>query len=620
MADELGWESQTNVILPSSSSVVRRRIGGIKGRSGFAFFAPFVPNDWDTHPFQPPHPPRERRYAAMVQKDDGTQFPLIRFLPFGWFTPPIQPPPPQNRITNAGAIMVGDQGTQARFIRFFPNDWDTHPPQPPHPPQPDGRFAGLIRGDDGIYAPFIRFFPYGWEIAPIQPRHPRPEAASAIMPSEPGIEAQFVPPVSVTPVWGWEIAPPVLAIDWSKRAPGLKGSSQFPVWSLWINYGWDIPSFQPPHPRIEKSGAIATSEPGIEAKFVPPATTPWGWDIPPVQPPALPYRLKTAAFKSLGSIETPPFVFQPSGWEIAQPLTRHQVFKSPETGDQGTQAQFINFINYGWSTPSLQPPHPRPERAGAIATSEPGIENIFIPPTLVTWGWDIAAPFVRYRRLADPEIGDQGTQASLINFIAYNWSIPPFQPPHPRPERAGAIMPSEPGIEAQFVFTPATPIIWGWEQPPLQLKKSTATRYFGIEGSGDFAFFDFQPYGWELPSFQPSHPRPERSGAIPTGDQGTQNTFTFVPPAVAIWGWEVQPFQPVYRINRLPAMLKGDEGIQAQFVRWFNMGWEIPPFQPRHPRPEHAGAIMVGHQGIDAPYVFVPPPVPTGHSRIYVYW
>src|SRR5258708_5613571 len=185
LVQSLGWEIPS-FQPPSMSTVVRRRYAAIKGRSGFAFFN-FVPYGWEVPPFQPPHPQPERRYAGIVQKDDGTQFP---------------------------------------FIRFIPNDWDTHPFQPPHP-RPEQRYAAIAQKDEGIQAQFIRFFPYGWEIAPIQPRHPRPEAAGAFMPSEAGIEAQYVPTSPVA--WGWPISPPDLVFK--RYYAGLKGSSQFPIFS-----------------------------------------------------------------------------------------------------------------------------------------------------------------------------------------------------------------------------------------------------------------------------------------------------------------------------------------------------------------------------------------------------
>src|SRR5258706_12730409 len=93
--------------------------------------------------------------------------------------------------------------------------------------------------------------------------------------------------------------------------------------------------------------------------------------------------------------------------------------------------------------------------------------------TIVGGGY-IAAPFVRYQRHVTPDIGDQGTQASIINFIPYNWIIPPFQPSHPRSERAGAIMPWEPGIEAPYVFVP--PIKSGWDVAARHLRQKQSSR------------------------------------------------------------------------------------------------------------------------------------------------
>src|SRR5258706_14110710 len=121
---------------------------------------------------------------------------------------------------------------------------------------------------EGLYAPFTGFFPSGWEIAPIQPRHPRPEAAGAFMPSEAGVEAKFVPTAIL---WGWEGQPSPLRRT-INYGPAVGGSADF-VSFFFQPFNWEIPSFQPPHPRPERAGAITTSEPGIEAKFVPAART-----------------------------------------------------------------------------------------------------------------------------------------------------------------------------------------------------------------------------------------------------------------------------------------------------------------------------------------------------------
>lgn len=649
----LGWEIPP--FQPPSRPSATQRFHGVKGRSGFAFFPPWQNTGWEIAPFQPRHP-RSERAGAIMAGHQGIDAPYV-FVPaatviWGWDTQALLRP--KRPIFSLSSPPIEQTGAEFNFVQWINAGWEIAPPQPRHP-RPEAS-AALIPSDAGVEAQFIRFVPYGWEVPPIQPRHPRPEAAGAIMPSEAGIEAQYVFTPSTTVLWGWEgyIQPslrwqfpnPKVALDFGdqgtqaqfvrwinagweipsfqppvypttkQRYAGIKGRSQFPIWSTWVNYGWDIPSFQPPHPRPERAGAIATSEPGIEAQYVFVSATPaiWGWDI--AAPHVRYRRLNDPDIGDQGT-EQPLIRWINSGWEIPPPLTRHNVLKSPETGDQGTQSPFINWVNYNWHIPPFQPSHPRPERAGAIMPWEQGIEAayVFVPATPVIWAWDIAAPFVRYRRFVDPEIGDQGTQASFIRFFPSGWEIAPVQPPHPRPERAGAIMPWEAGIEAQYVFVAPTPVLWGWEQPSSQLRRSTTTRYFGIEGTSDFAFFDFLPYGWELPPFQPPHPRPEKTGAWMLGDTGMEAPYVFVaPPAQPLHGWAIQPFQPPApsgRLDRFAGIVRGQDGIEFPFIRWFNAGWEIPPWQPPHPRPERAAAIMPWEAGIEAQYVFVAPPFVT---------
>jgi len=433
--------------------------------------------------------------GAIWTSDQGTQLPPETFRPHGWPIAPPQPPSRQGKVSDAGAIMAGDQGTQAGFVRFLPA---------------------------------------GWEVASPQPRHPRREAAGAIMPSEAGIEAKFVFVPPTTLPWGWEGQPPQMrrVINYG---PAVGGSADF-VSFFFQPFNWEIPSFQPPSPRPERAGAIATSEPGVEAKFIfNPPTVNWGWEG---QPSLLTRR------------------YLPQGRSM------------PDTGDQGTEAAFIRFL------PS---------------------------------GWEVAPPLTRHQVLKSPEIGDQGTQTPFARFLPSGWEIAPVQPRHPRTEKAGAIMPWEQGIESQFVFVPPTPVLWGWDVAAPHLRKSTTTRYFGTEGTSDFASFDFQPYGWELPPFQPRHPRAERSGAIPTGDQGNLFPFTFVAPPVIIWGWDIAPFQPRHpRSEKAGSILAGDQGTQAPLINWVNFNWHVPPFQPPHPRPERSAAIMPWESGIEAVYVFVP--------------
>ena len=239
-------------------------------------------------------------------------------------------------------------------------------------------------------------------------------------------------------------------------------------------------------------------------------------------------------------------------------------------GDDGTQGTFINFLPGGWQ-PTL--------------------------PDLLTYPRD------DYQKTAIMR-GDDGTQFTFLRFLPSGWEIQPHQPQHPRPERAGAIMAGHPGIDATFVFVPATPVAWGWEVIQPHLRPSASHRYYGLEGSVDFASFSFQPYGWEMLPWQPPHPRPERSGAVAAGSV-VDAKFVFVPPTFFPWGYEHQML-PWTRLRRDPSW-RGDDGAQLPLIQFLPSGWEVQPWQPPHPRPERAGAFMVGHPGMDAVYVFVPP-------------
>ncbi len=140
----------------------------------------------------------------------------------------------------------------------------------------------------------------------------------------------------------------------------------------------------------------------------------------------------------------------------------------------------------------MQPPHRRPERAGAIAR------------------------------------GDDGSAAVLQAFYPFGWPVQLPQPPHPRPERSGSIAA---GSEAPLV-------------PP------------------------FLRYGWEVQAPQPPHPRPERSGALARGDGGDEARL-IPPPLTVAMGW--QPELPMLQRKwwtHGAAFMFGDDGIeQRMFVQ-----------------------------------------------------
>jgi hypothetical protein len=686
------WRDEVTNLMPRWLPKARASmtdIGDQGTQARFVFVSAAVGWGWEIASYQPQY----RRYVPPEQGDQGNYTPIV-FRPYGWEVPSLQPPHP--RPERFGSIVSSAPGIEAQFI-FTPTippmvGWEIAPPVLRAWPTAQQRWSGR-RGSSqfGVFSPFQ---PYGWEIPPPQPPHPRPERSGAIMPSELGIEARFVfTPTTLT--WGWETPSQMLRNTYN-RAQAAFGVSDF-ISFFFQPYGWEIASPQPPHPRFERAGAIMPSEPGIEAQFVftPPTVIFFTFEQPPLM-------LKHPRYINLdyGDQGTASrFVrFQPYGWEVPPPLTRYKAFRSPEIGDQGIAQTFQVFRAAGWEIQPFQPPHPRPERAGSIMPSEPGIEAqfVFTPATPVIWGFEGVAPHLRNPISRYPAL-EGHVDFAFFDFVPYGWEIAPPQPPHPRFEKAGAIMPSEPGIEAQFVFTPTTPVIWGWEiVPPLLVPQPRVHRRGAIivgdqgtqspfvtflpfswsipshqpghprpERAGAIMVGDagiqspllFTPYGWELAPFQPPHPKPERNAAWMIGDQGTQAQFVPPPVVFAIWGWDPQPFIPVHprperfaatigggqgtelptlflpygweiapyqpphpRPERVGAIMPSELGISQRFQLFLPYGWEIAPFQPPHPRAEKAGSIMVGDQGTYSVFVFVPPPLPTGHSRIYIYW
>jgi hypothetical protein len=474
------------------------------------------------------------------------------------------------------------------------------------------RLAAAMRGDDGNELSLINFVSVGEEaLQPQQPPHPKPEKAGAIMRGVDGTESPLI--------------------------------QFFPM-------GWPVQDPQPPHPTPEKRAAgIMPKEDGIEFPFIN-----WqffGWPVQPPQPPAA--WLKPNRF---GSAE-PAVLFM--------------------------DAPFINFFPLGWELIQSQPEHPRPERSGADPWGDAGIEAPFVPPTTVTFaldvqpqlaarrpaiagiriknefgifpnlvpmGWEVQSvqpPAFRYARSGAVAVGDQGDEATLINFFPFGYDPLQPQPNHPRPERASAIMPIEPGIEAVYSFV-APFSSFGWDVQPYQPQHLRPER-FGAVAPASFVpdatlinFFQFgwpiaphqpqhprperwaslipadpgneapvifQPYGWDAVIHQPQHPRPERAGAVMPIEQGVEAVYVFfvAPP---IWPYELAPYQPQHlRIERAGALARWEDGTESPLIRFFPVGWEVQPPQPPHPRPERFAGLIGGDPGNESVLTF---PLPLG--------
>jgi hypothetical protein len=647
-----GFEPELPRSLPVKSSGTVSRYGAVSSRSGFAFFAPFVPMGWEVQSVQPPHP-RPERSGAIARGDDGTQAnfipppspivwsldqqPMARrllrpitvlrtmnddsFRSFPWInvgyeTQSVQPPHP--RPERSGAIARGDDGTESQFVPpsvqaiFW--GWDTL--WVPLYLAPKNRGAAVKgKSEVGI---FPNLLPMGWEIQSVQPPHPRPERAGAILFGELGIEAPFVPPIAAPTTWSYDWSP-MLRRPAINRS-GLDGTVEFAFFNL-LPMGWEVQPVQPPYPRTFRPGAIMAGDSGIEATFVftPPVVFPYGWEAQLVQPPhPRPERAGSVLAGETGT--EAPFVFVPpapvtwgyeQGW---QPPRLSSTFKGGAVKGKSEFGIFPNLLPAGWEVQPVQPPHPRPERAGAVQVGDSGIEAAFIftPPIVFPNGWEVQPvqpPHPRSERSGAIQIGDGGTQAAFIVWKNGGWEIVPHQPGHLRPERSAAIMAGDQGTEAAFVFT-APPITWGYEfsfQPPHpRLERAGA-----IKGKSEFGIFpNLLPAGWEVASFQPPHPRPEKIGAFLAGEPGIEAQFVFTPTAVA-WGWE-----PTLHFSRIKTMFGGaTEQIQIQFPTFSFLPFtEVQSVQPPHQRFERGGFLSFGDVGIEAP--FVGPPTPNGWEYV----
>jgi hypothetical protein len=173
---------------------------------------------------QPPHFRAEVR-GAIVPKDDGIQFPLVRFFPLGWPTQYSDIKHPVFRTPD-----IGSAGIDAKYI-FVPPPftlwgWDAQPVQPPHPWW-ERRQVGSIIGDAGIVAALRTFYPHGW---PTQYQDIRHRRGLFKMPEfgDPGIAAKFIPPF--VPIWGFQqdtpetLPPPYPNAMW--RAGGIQRAEE----------------------------------------------------------------------------------------------------------------------------------------------------------------------------------------------------------------------------------------------------------------------------------------------------------------------------------------------------------------------------------------------------------
>lgn len=438
-----------------------------------------------------------------------------------------------------------------------------------------------------------------------------------VLPFQALFEVEVPPSVQQTPVQGHDTPnnPPIRQPRFSAGAMAATGLFlvltppsvvQNPVFDA-----WEVQPPQPPHPRPERSAAIAAGDTGIEAAFISTAVVvPFGYDAP------LPVMRR---------------VLKVSG------LANHD--------DDSGIGLFVNWIVLGGQVQTWQPPHPRSERAAAILRGDDGVQAAQI--NWPNFGWEIQSvqppvyPTVRQRY---PGTKGKAEFAIFPNFFPLSWEVPLQLRPSTSTRSSAAFQGSD-GFWAVSTAVPFTSS-WGFEsqtgQPPFYL--TIKQRGAGASGESSFAAFDMQPFT-EVQSWQPPHRRSEKAAAIASWPNIESVFIPPIPPVVILegfefqplvarsvfkggviaakddgiqrplinWfnaGWEIQPPPPPHTAyeKRAAAFLRGNEGNQATFIRWFVDGWAVQPWQPPHRRSEKAAAGMLGDTGTEAPYVFVAPP------------
>lgn len=387
-----------------------------------------------------------------------------------------------------------------------------------------------------------------------------------------------------------------------------------------------------------------------------------GFIVQDPQPPSKPNRRASAMFATGPSfVAQPPaqLIFKDAGFLVQPPQppspTPNRRAAAIMPRDDGNEARFANWFNFGWTPSLLDPKHPRSERSGVMAIGDVGTEAVFVPPAAIPFAESVLAPLRRVSSKAAGLffVGDAGL-SQLNIWYNFGWEVaPPQLTPSPKVSQRGAAASGESlfasfdlgtwhevqawapprvvrrvsflgddGTQAAFA-PPVVTISWGYE-PTNPAKRTYFKGGMFTERDVETPLVAFLPAGWQVQALQPNHPRPERSGVMARGDDGTEAPrVNFFPT-----GWEVQAPQPPHpRPERAGSIMAGDPGIEGTFtfvavpIIW---PYDAAPALPPHPRRERAGAIALGESGTESPYAaWLPsgwqPPEAPGRARRGVY-
>jgi hypothetical protein len=586
------------------------------------------PMGWHVQEFQPPHLATEKKYGGIKHKSEFAIYPP--FVGIAWQVQPWQPPHPKPE--KFGALVKAEDGIDA-LRQFRPMGFEPVLPPPPHP-TPERRAGAIMRGDDGTQDIYRQFFDYGFHVQPWQPLKPRPERGAAFTGNDDAGPYPFISPVAPIVWWGEQsndLRSPRRGVQGMANLAG--GDVPLPAPS-WVNSGWEIQPPQPPYPRYR--GAYFRGEDGAHAPFS--QFFPMGWEVQPPQPPAFRRKFSFVGDEDIQNVFSP--VTQPPqiGWEVQafqppQPRSLHKA--AVIRGEDGILYPQIVFNDFGFENQAWQPPFAR-RRGATMFIGEDGIQSPFAQVVVasVWWGEQQAwqPPFNRLLKRGGG-LKHRSEFAIYPPFVGIGWEVQPWQPPRARWEKSGGLVKAGDGIEFPFIPPVVTVPFVDSMLPALQYPRRAVQA--GIRFRSEFAVFaPWVNSGWEVQPPQPPYPR--YRGSFFAGETGIELPFVPVitPPNIIGWefqpptpphprlrlerfaatqwpelgltpivtpqiGWLVQPWQPPARIAapKAAGFLRGDEGAYFPLIQFRPMGWHVQEFQPPHPRREKWSAMIPGDTG-----------------------
>lgn len=594
-----GYEAPAITIRLRSSRDPARGDDGIENR----FSAPLIPWGYDLQPLAA----RAKTTRDPQRGDDGNELPYAFWVNGGW---EIAPPVTYNFTRRRfGAVVRGNDGDEGGLLNLGNFGFEVQSWQPPRI-----RFKNLDDGDRGTESPFAAVIaPWGYEPPSVAPR-PRSKAVGVLR-----SDAVEFPRLSLA-IYGWDSVLPSPPHRWFKNLDDGDGGIESPFSAATFPMTFDQ-IWQPRRPPRERSGVRFTSG-FLGTSFLP---TAWGYDF---VAPDLRVRARTraeAVRQRIGFLasSTPltPYVFdqlpQPPRplwnrwagllgrdefmWYTYVPWVEAQTeplrARRPEFSALAQRVDFASFTYVPWQEVNAEMWRPRPRPQGAFTRGEdpanPAAAVVFTPQFDQAW-----------------------------------------QPPHPRPERAGTLFGGDIGTESPFIVTVFKPYFdqdfharlrrkpvpqqWAWNvdtsllnlaiftevqsvQPPRRPWERRGAFLRGDDGTEGVLVPPLVPFGWFVQPWQPPHFAPERRfGALARGDDGTESPL---PPVVPPFGWFIQPWQPPRRRwERWAGIAPRDD--QAQFpllnLRVFT---EVQPPQPPHRPLPTVGAILKGDAGIDGRFI-----------------